>query len=152
MTSDQAKQLDSFTCSDCSSLDNDGKRPHNRSSASALVNGKVRPHFKYCSSFWIYHFWPVCGCGYENGQMLILNLSENNHNDFYPIIVLFLGIVRNHLPKSFVIHCIEISLFYFQIDILLSVAGMSNFWHVTSNKSVMIDLNSSFLPLNSLTV
>ncbi|KAI3742966.1 hypothetical protein L1987_60665 [Smallanthus sonchifolius] len=38
MTIEQAKQLDSFMCYECSSLDT--KRPQNRSSASALANGK----------------------------------------------------------------------------------------------------------------
>ncbi|KAF5782736.1 putative chromatin regulator PHD family [Helianthus annuus] len=39
MTIEQAKQLDSFMCYECSSID--GKRPHNKSSASGLANGKV---------------------------------------------------------------------------------------------------------------
>ncbi|KAF5820885.1 putative chromatin regulator PHD family [Helianthus annuus] len=39
MTVEQTKQLDSFTCDECSSLDR--KRPPSRTSASGLPNGKV---------------------------------------------------------------------------------------------------------------
>ncbi|KAI7741037.1 hypothetical protein M8C21_022466 [Ambrosia artemisiifolia] len=39
MTIEQAKQLDSFMCFECSSLDT--KRPHNKGSGSALANGKA---------------------------------------------------------------------------------------------------------------